>query len=209
MLLICNTMCGDCTDHLMGSRSLYFSRTPIPLKIYSADGFYHTASTAAATTEHFKIPGMLWETACLKERDSIVAAATKRGLEARRWERCRGNKTPLDVAWMLTLYSVDKVRIDRESVRYGRTNTHSSKHNCVTSRDWNRVGLTEKGHMSGQSVPRNTSVSLFLRPAEIRSVQWYRILIVKLFFYCKYVFIDSGSCNKTQRFNPPMPELTL
>jgi hypothetical protein len=53
----------------MGSRTLDFSRASIPLKIYSADGFYHAASTVTAATERFKIPGMHWETACLTERN--------------------------------------------------------------------------------------------------------------------------------------------
>jgi hypothetical protein len=53
----------------MASRNLNFSRTPNPLKIYSALGFHHTANIAAAAKEHFKIPRMLCVAACLEERE--------------------------------------------------------------------------------------------------------------------------------------------
>jgi hypothetical protein len=62
----------------MDSRSLYFSPTLIPLKIYSTDAFFRTASTATTTMEHFKIRRMLWMTVYLKERNSIRVVVTKK-----------------------------------------------------------------------------------------------------------------------------------
>jgi hypothetical protein len=50
----------------MDSRSLYFSPTLIPLKIYSIAAFFRTASTSTTTKEHFKIQRMLWMTICIR-----------------------------------------------------------------------------------------------------------------------------------------------
>lgn len=96
-LLIPNPRYWECPDHLMDSRSLYFSPVLIPLKIYSTDAFFSTASTATTTTEHFKIRRMLWMTVCLQERNSFLVVVTKKGVAAasRWWGGRRGNKTPV------------------------------------------------------------------------------------------------------------------
>jgi hypothetical protein len=64
----------------MDSRSLYFSPTLIPLKIYSIVAFFRTASTATTTKEHFKIHRMLWMTVYLHPGGDDEGEAV-----ARRW----------------------------------------------------------------------------------------------------------------------------
>jgi len=64
---------------------------------------------------------------------------------ASRWGRRRGNKTPVGATWMLTSYWVDKVRIDKGSVRYGRTNKRGGEHKCVASGVWNAAYLAGEG----------------------------------------------------------------
>ena len=64
---------------------------------------------------------------------------------------------------MLTSYGVDKVRIDKGSVRYGRTNKRGGEHKCVASGVWKAAHLAGEGPIFRPHVQSKVLVSIRTR----------------------------------------------